>query len=111
MLCLAVSRRVGLVPPVGRMAHIVVLVHWYCYIGTGTLVLLHWYGYIGTGTFGLLHWDCYIGTGTLTFHLPFPKATVNWFRVYKIPTGKPPNAFAFDGKAQDKVCCLAWCVA
>ncbi|KAL5459923.1 hypothetical protein EMCRGX_G033315 [Ephydatia muelleri] len=32
----------------------------------------------------------------------FLEATVNWFRVYKIPTGKPPNAFAFDGKAQDK---------
>ena len=32
----------------------------------------------------------------------FLEATVNWFRVYKIPTGKPPNAFAFDGKVQDK---------
>lgn len=33
------------------------------------------------------------------------KATVNWFRVYKIPTGKPANQFAFDGKPQDKVLC------
>ena len=28
---------------------------------------------------------------------------MNWFRVYKMPTGKPANAFAFDGNVQDKV--------
>ena len=37
-----------------------------------------------------------------------PQATVNWFRIYKMPTGKPPNQFAFNGEAKDRVCvCLA----
>lgn len=27
------------------------------------------------------------------------KATVEWFKIYKIPDGKPENKFAFDGKA------------
>lgn len=27
-------------------------------------------------------------------------ATVEWFRKYKIPEGKPENQFAFDGKAK-----------
>lgn len=36
-------------------------------------------------------------------HMPgFLLATNEWFRIYKIPTGKPPNQFAFDGKAQNK---------
>jgi len=26
----------------------------------------------------------------------------NWFRDYKIPEGKPPNQFAYDGKARDR---------
>lgn len=33
-------------------------------------------------------------------------ATVEWFRIYKIPAGKPENKFAFDGEAKDKVRCL-----
>lgn len=36
-------------------------------------------------------------------HMPgFLAATNNWFRVYKIPDGKPANNWAFDGKAIDK---------
>ena len=31
------------------------------------------------------------------------QATVNWFRIYKIPTGKPPNVFAFEGQPKDRV--------
>ena len=30
------------------------------------------------------------------------QATVEWFRVYKIPAGKPPNIFAFEGQAKDR---------
>ena len=30
------------------------------------------------------------------------KATVEWFKVYKIPDGKPPNQFAFDGEVKDR---------
>lgn len=30
------------------------------------------------------------------------KATVEWFRIYKIPDGKPPNKFAFDGQVKDR---------
>ena len=40
---------------------------------------------------------------TNTDKLHSPQATVNWFRIYKIPTGKPPNQFAFNGEAKDKV--------
>lgn len=30
------------------------------------------------------------------------RATVEWFRLYKVPDGKPLNVFAFDGQAKDK---------
>ena len=30
------------------------------------------------------------------------QATIEWFRVYKIPAGKPPNRFAFQGQAKDR---------
>ena len=30
------------------------------------------------------------------------QATVEWFRIYKIPAGKPENRFAFNGEAKDK---------
>ncbi|XP_075971944.1 inorganic pyrophosphatase Nurf-38 [Anticarsia gemmatalis] len=29
------------------------------------------------------------------------RATVEWFRLYKVPDGKPENVFAFDGEAKD----------
>uniref|UniRef100_A0A914RWB1 inorganic diphosphatase n=1 Tax=Parascaris equorum TaxID=6256 RepID=A0A914RWB1_PAREQ len=29
------------------------------------------------------------------------RATQEWFRVYKIPTGKPANQFGFDGQYKD----------
>ncbi|ELU10029.1 hypothetical protein CAPTEDRAFT_221412 [Capitella teleta] len=36
-------------------------------------------------------------------HMPgFLAATTEWFRIYKIPAGKPANEFAFDGKAKNK---------
>jgi inorganic pyrophosphatase len=31
------------------------------------------------------------------------KATEEWFRIYKIPDKKPPNEFAFNGEARNKV--------
>jgi len=34
------------------------------------------------------------------------KATNEWFRIYKIPTGKPENKFAFNGEAKDKAFAL-----
>ncbi|RVE43533.1 hypothetical protein evm_011818 [Chilo suppressalis] len=30
------------------------------------------------------------------------RATVEWFRLYKVPDGKPINKFAFEGEAKDK---------
>lgn len=30
------------------------------------------------------------------------RATVEWFRLYKVPDGKPVNRFAFDGEAKGK---------
>jgi len=36
-------------------------------------------------------------------HMPgFLKATEEWFRIYKMPDGKPENEFAFDGEAKNK---------
>lgn len=32
----------------------------------------------------------------------FLKATVEWFKIYKIPDGKPANKFAFDGEVKDR---------
>lgn len=32
----------------------------------------------------------------------FIRATNEWFRIYKIPTGKPENQFAFNGEAKNK---------
>jgi len=32
----------------------------------------------------------------------FTLATYEWFRTYKIPTGKPPNEFAFNGEAKNR---------
>ena len=34
----------------------------------------------------------------------FLAATREWFKIYKMPTGKPPNSFAFNGDFKDKVC-------
>ena len=31
------------------------------------------------------------------------RATNEWFRIYKIPDGKPENVFAFSGEAKNKV--------
>ncbi|MCO5566041.1 hypothetical protein L7F22_019716 [Adiantum nelumboides] len=36
-------------------------------------------------------------------HLPgLVRATNEWFRIYKIPDGKPENQFAFSGEAKNK---------
>jgi len=36
-------------------------------------------------------------------HMPgFLAATYEWFRIYKIPAGKPENQFAFNGEAKNK---------
>jgi len=41
-------------------------------------------------------------------HMPgFMAATLEWFRVYKMPDGKPPNSFAFNGEARDRDFALA----
>lgn len=34
------------------------------------------------------------------------KATNQWFKIYKVPSGKPQNQFAFDGKAQNRAFAL-----
>ena len=39
----------------------------------------------------------------LKIHTPgLLKATLDWFRIYKIPAGSPPNRFAFDEQYQDR---------
>jgi len=30
------------------------------------------------------------------------KATIEWFKIYKIPDGKPENQFAFSGEAKNR---------
>ncbi|KAI9334849.1 inorganic pyrophosphatase [Pilaira anomala] len=37
-----------------------------------------------------------------TFYPGLLDATRQWFKVYKVPDGKPENAFAFDGECKDK---------
>lgn len=32
------------------------------------------------------------------------ESTVDWFRRYKVPDGKPENQFAFNGEFKDRVC-------
>lgn len=40
-------------------------------------------------------------------HLPgLIRATNEWFRIYKIPDGKPENSFAFSGEAKNRVSTL-----
>lgn len=40
--------------------------------------------------------------GDIETHFPgLLKATVEWFRLYKVPDGKPQNQFAFGGEAKD----------
>lgn len=47
-------------------------------------------------------------------HLPgLLRATNEWFRIYKIPDGKPENQFAFSGECKNKksvliYACLTW---
>ena len=36
----------------------------------------------------------------------FVSATVEWFRIYKMPDGKPENQFAFNGEAKNKAFAL-----
>ena len=31
----------------------------------------------------------------------YTQATVEWFKIYKMPDGKPENKFAFDGEFKD----------
>lgn len=41
--------------------------------------------------------------GDIDKHFPgLMKATIEWFKIYKIPDGKPENQFAFDGEAKPK---------
>lgn len=48
------------------------------------------------------------GIADIEKHCPgLLKATVHWFRIYKIPDGKPENQFAFNGEAKDAVMILS----
>ncbi|XP_043503948.1 inorganic pyrophosphatase isoform X2 [Polistes fuscatus] len=41
--------------------------------------------------------------GDMEKHFPgLMKATIEWFKIYKIPDGKPENQFAFNGEAKSK---------
>ncbi|XP_029832383.3 inorganic pyrophosphatase isoform X3 [Ixodes scapularis] len=41
--------------------------------------------------------------GDIEKHMPgLLKATTEWFRIYKIPDGKPENQFAFNGEAKNR---------
>lgn len=45
--------------------------------------------------------------GDVRTHKPgYLEATLNWFRFYKVPEGKPENQFAFDGEFKDKAFAL-----
>ncbi|ESO12438.1 hypothetical protein HELRODRAFT_93282 [Helobdella robusta] len=43
------------------------------------------------------------GVKDIEEHMPgFLAATHEWFKIYKMPTGKPANQFAFEGKPKDR---------
>ena len=43
-------------------------------------------------------------------HLPgLLRATNEWFRIYKIPDGKPENQFAFSGECKNKKSAILCC--
>lgn len=47
---------------------------------------------------------CSLADGDVAFlWIVYIQATVNWFRIYKMPTGKPPNVFPFEGQPKDRV--------
>lgn len=47
-----------------------------------------------------------VDTNDIEQHFPgLIDATRRWFKIYKIPDGKPDNKFAFDGACQNKVRC------
>ena len=45
--------------------------------------------------------------GDIETHMPgFLAATVEWFKIYKMPDGKPANEFAFNAEPKDKAFAL-----
>jgi len=44
--------------------------------------------------------------GTVVCRAGYLKDLHDWFRDYKIPDGKPPNTFAFEGKGKDRAFAL-----
>lgn len=49
------------------------------------------------------HW-CDVDIDDVRQHKPgYLEATVDWFRRYKVPDGKPENQFAFNGLFKDRV--------
>lgn len=50
-----------------------------------------------------IDWRDTIDVEDVEKHLPgLIRATNEWFRIYKIPDGKPENVFAFSGEAKNK---------
>lgn len=44
-----------------------------------------------------------VDVGDIEKHCPgLLKATLEWFKIYKIPDGKPENKFAFNGEAKNR---------
>lgn len=51
-----------------------------------------------------LFWHCFIDVKDVDQHFPgLIDATRTFFRVYKVPDGKPENTFAFNGECKDQV--------
>lgn len=51
----------------------------------------------------LIDWILSLDIEDVEKHLPgLVRATNEWFRIYKIPDGKPENVFAFSGEAKNK---------
>lgn len=47
---------------------------------------------------------CFADIGDVEQHMPgFLQSTIDWFRYYKIPDGKPANQFGLDEQARGKV--------
>jgi inorganic pyrophosphatase len=51
--------------------------------------------------------NCFVDIEDVEKHMPgLLRATNEWFRIYKIPDGKPENVFAFSGEAKNKAYAL-----
>lgn len=87
-------------------------VHTFMYVRTSAATYVHTYSILLSLCLFTIVCVCPItDIGDIEREMPgMLEATVNWFTIYKMPTGKPPNQFAFNKEAKNRVClCVCRC--